>query len=387
MTDARGDDTSDLEPADDDGPAGVEGVTTVRISGIGDLLDALPRMLGFVPTNSAVLVALAPPRDRVTLTIRVDLPVRRHEASCARLLAGHAQRAGATSAVLVIYDDRPPPAARRWPGAGLTRQVRTALRSRGGLRLADAVLVSNGRWRSLLCTDELSCPAQGQPLRGDLEPSAFAAALVADGAAPLPSRAALAASVAGPSGAAARDIARLQAVAADELTARIAAGEPAAGVRAETVALFRAALAGSAAGQPLSDEGAARLLAGLVDIGARDVVLGWAGERDTAGLQALLLALAPRAAEPLNVPVLTALAWVAYARGDGGLANVAVERALSTDPGYTMAQLVACGLGSGMHPRHVRAVSREISRTRPDDPELTGGPDDLEVTVDRTTSN
>ena len=379
MTDAWGSETSDYEADDFDDSCdadGAEGVTTVRISGAGDLLDALPRMLGFVPTNSAVLVALRPPRDRVTLTIRVDLPVRRYETSCARLLAGHAQRAGATSAVLVIYDDRPPPAARRWPGASLTRELRTALRNHGGMRLADSVLVSNGRGRSLLCTDDRCCPVEGHPLRGDLEPSAFAAALVANGAALLPSRAALAASVAGPTGAAADDIGRLQAMAADELTARVAAGEPEAGVRAETVALFRAALGRSASGPSLSDEGVARLLAGLVDIGARDVVLGWAGEKDTDGLLALLLALAPRAAEPLNVPVLTALAWVAYARGDGGLANIAVAGALSTDPSYTMAQLVASGLESGLHPRHVQAVSREISRTGSDDPQLIGGPDD-----------
>jgi hypothetical protein len=209
-------------------------------------------------------------------------------------------------------------------------------------------------------------------LRGNGPPSAFAAALVATGAAPLPNRAALVASVAGPSGAAAHYTARLQTVVADELMARVAAGEPVSGVRAETVDLFRAAAAGSASGKPLSDVRAARLLAGLVDIGARDVVLSWAGEKDTDGLLALLLALAGRATEPLNVPVLTVLAWVAYARGDGGLANVAIEGALSTDPGYTMARLVASGLESGLHPRHVLAVSREISRTEPDFPELTG---------------
>ena len=111
MTDARaraaGHDPAD-DPADDgfveDGPAG--GSAVVRIGGPGDLLDALPRMLGYVPTGSAVLVALRPPRGRVALTMRVDLPVRRHEGSCARLLAGHAQRAGATSAVLVIYEPK-----------------------------------------------------------------------------------------------------------------------------------------------------------------------------------------------------------------------------------------------------------------------------------------
>jgi Domain of unknown function (DUF4192) len=355
---AAGHDSAD-EP-DDDGHV-QDGSAVVRIGGPGDLLDALPRMLGYVPTESAVLVALRPPRGRVTLSMRVDLPPRRQEVSCARLLAGHAQRAGATSALLVIYDDRPAPAANQWRGASLTREVRAALRQRGGLRLTDAVVVRAGRWRSLLCTDSGCCPLEGQPLRDDSRPSAAAVALVAAGATALPSRAALAASVAAPSGPAAVELARLQAAAAEELAARMEAGEPVADVRAETVALFRAALDRSPSAEPLSDEGAARLLAGLVDIGARDVVLGWAGDQDTERLLALLLALAPRAVEPLEAPVLTALAWVAYARGDGGLANIAVERALASEPDYTMAQLVASGLESGLHPRLVRAVSREVS--------------------------
>jgi Domain of unknown function (DUF4192) len=368
MTDASarasGHDHAD-DPADDgtveDGPR--QDPAVVRIGGPGDLLDALPRMLGYLPSGSAVLVALRPPHGRVTLTMRVDLPVRKHEVSCARLLAGHAQRAGATSAVLVIYDDRPAATAIQWRGASLAREVRAALRQRGGLRLTDALLVSGGRWRSLMCTGSGCCPREGQPLRDDTRPSAAVAALVADGATALPSREALAASVAGPSGPPAAELARLQAAAAGELAARMEAGEMVADVRAETVALFRAALDRSPSAEVLTDERAARLLAGLVDIGARDVVLGWAGEQDTERLLALLLALAPRAVDPLEAPVLTALAWVAYARGDGTLANIAVERALASDPHYTMAQLVASGLDAGLHPKHVRAVSREVSQS------------------------
>jgi Domain of unknown function (DUF4192) len=352
------------DPDDDwsveDGPGHEPAV--VRIGGPGDLLDALPRMLGYVPTESAVLVALRPPRGRITLSMRVDLPARRHEASCARLFAGHAQRAGATSAVLVVYDDRPPPSPGRWRGASLASQVRAALRQRGGLELTEAVVVSSGRWHSLLCIGKGCCPPEGQPLRDVSRPSAAAVALVADGATAMPSRAALAASVAGPSGPPAVELARLQAAAAEGLAARMEAGEPVADVREETVALFRAALDRPPA-QLLTDEGAARLLAGLVDIEARDVVLGWAGQRDTEGLLALLLALAPRAVDPLEAPVLTALAWVAYARGDGTLANIAVERALASDPTYMMARLVASGLDAGMHPKHVRAVSREVSQS------------------------
>jgi Domain of unknown function (DUF4192) len=348
------------EPGDD-------GSAVVRIGGPGDLLDALPRMLGYVPTDSVVLVALRPPRGRVALTMRVDLPVRPHEASCARLLAGHAHRAGATSAVLVIYDDRPAPGVTRWRGGSLTREVRAALRQRGGLVLTDAVVVRERRWRSLLCTDERCCPVEGQPLRDDSRPSAAAVALVTEGATSLPNRAALVASIAGPSGPAAAELARLQAAAADDLATRMEAGERVLAVRAETVALFRTALDEFERGEPPSDEAAARLLAGLADIGARDVVLGWAGDEDTDQLLALLLGLAPRAVDPLEAPVLTALAWVAYARGDGTLANIAIERALASDPDYTMARLVASGLEAGLHPKHVRAVSREVNAT-----DLTG---------------
>ena len=212
-------------------------------------------MLGYVPTGSAVLVALRPPRGRVTLTMRVDLPVRRHEVSCARLLAGHAQRAGATSAVLVIYDDRPSPSATQWRGASLTREVRAALRQRGGLRLTDAVVVREGRWRSLLCTDAGCCPVEGQPLRDGSRPSAAATALVVEGATTLPSREALAASIAAPGGTVAADLAGLQEEAAVRLAARMDAGEPVAAVRAETVALFRSAVDGLPSGSPLSDRG------------------------------------------------------------------------------------------------------------------------------------
>jgi Domain of unknown function (DUF4192) len=339
---------------------GADGRMTVRIGGPGDLLDALPRMLGYVPTASAVLVALRPPRERVTLSMRVDLPPRRREAACARMMAGHAQRAGATSAVLLIYDDRPPPGGTGWRGGSLTREVRAALQLRGGMRLSDAVVVRDGRWKSLLCRDATCCPPDGQPLRDPSQPGAFAAALVALGAAALPSRAALAASIEAPTGAAAADLARVQSTVADELAGRMEAGESVPDVRAETVGLFRVAIERARWGAALSDEGTARLLAGLVDIGARDVVLSWAADRDTDGLLSLLLALAPRAVHPLDAPVLTVLAWVAYARGDGTLANIAVERALASDPDYTMARLVASGLEAGLHPRHVRAVSREV---------------------------
>ena len=40
----------------------------------GDLLAVVPHLLGFVPRASLVVMGTAPPRDRITDTLRYDLP-------------------------------------------------------------------------------------------------------------------------------------------------------------------------------------------------------------------------------------------------------------------------------------------------------------------------
>jgi len=284
------------------------------------------------------------------MTMRVDLPPARQEAASARLMAAHAQRAGATSAVLVVYDDTTPTRSdARWRGASLARTMRIALRQRGGLRLDEALAVRAGRWRSLLCGDEGCCPPSGLALPAPDAPSAAAAALAVAGAAVLPDREALVASVAAPSG----DRAAALALLARRL------GGPVGGPQA--VERFRAALAARRDGAGPSDEDAVRLARSLADVGTRDVVLSWAAWSDTDALLALLLDLSRAIGPPHDAPALATLAWVAYARGDGTLANVAVERALATDPTHSLSLLIASGLDAGLHPEHLRRVSREVA--------------------------
>ena len=56
----------------------------------------------------------------------------------------------------------------------------------------------------------------------------------------------------------------------------------------------------------------------------------------------------------------TVLAWVAYADGQGALANVAVERALEADPGYEMARLIEDAMSRMISPAAVRALTVEV---------------------------
>ena len=59
---------------------------------------------------------------------------------------------------------------------------------------------------------------------------------------------------------------------------------------------------------------------------------------------------------PDDAPVLALLGWVAYAHGDGGLANVALERCLASDPDYTLAHLLVEMLARQVPPREVRTL-------------------------------
>jgi Domain of unknown function (DUF4192) len=58
--------------------------------------------------------------------------------------------------------------------------------------------------------------------------------------------------------------------------------------------------------------------------------------------------------------VLAALAWAAFASGDGALASVALERALTADPGHSLAGLLATALDSGVTPTQLHGISREL---------------------------
>jgi len=62
-----------------------------------------------------------------------------------------------------------------------------------------------------------------------------------------------------------------------------------------------------------------------------------------------------RRAEPRYVPAPACLlAFTAWQAGDGALANVALARALESDPGYTMALLLLEAVGGGLPPSAAR---------------------------------
>lgn len=322
--------------------------SVAALSGPGDVVATIPSLCGFLPRDSVVVLSLRGPRRRIGLTVRLDLPGPAAEADVAQMLAERVAQDGGAAAVVVVYGR-----ARR---QALVAQVTAALEQRG-IGVAESLHVDDGRWTSYACRRPC-CPAEGTPVPA--APALVEAQRALEGRVVLSSREELVRSMAPPAFLQARE--RLQALQQAErawLVRLDQLGEQATG--AEVLRQARVALDQAAQGRCLAAETAALLAVGLHDVRVRDEVATWSLTRSDALLSVLeqLVRLTPA---PYDAPACTLLAWVAYARGDGSRANVALDRALSTDGTYSLALLLRAALDGGVPPHDVRRVLRGTRR-------------------------
>ena len=319
-----------------------------RLSGPGELAAAVPLLCGFRPRESLVVVSLRGRSLRVGVSARYDLPAPGDERQVAddvvqRLLSVGSGRAYA----VVVTAARAPEMPRRSLVAALRDAVDDAL----DLELLDALLVRDGRWWSYVCADGGCCPPEGTPVPVTSPTLTLVEAQsVLDGRVVLASREDLVVSLgppALPAGALAL-LADAQQRLADDL-----ADVGRAALRSRLLAAWREALGRD--GSPDGRE-AAELALALQDLLLRDEVLTWSVRRASA-LLSLLLHLARATPAPYDAPVCACLAWVAYGRGDGATAGIALERALTTDPQHGLGLLLAAALDHQVPPRQLRAVA------------------------------
>ncbi|TFV57139.1 DUF4192 domain-containing protein [Geodermatophilus sp. DF01-2] len=335
---------------------------TVRLTDSAEIAAALPYLLGFHPRESVVLVALGGPSGgRVGLTVRADLPARAQSAAVVSALARSVATDDPAGVVVAVVsespDDREP-----LPGgdslAGLPHRdvVHDAVVALAGLDIPvrDTLLVRGGRWWSYDCPHPCCEPGAGEPLPGGV--TALAAASVATGQVVARDRAALEARVApldGPARAA------MEAVTWRVVgrRARAARDDPDAEARRSWDAVrtaVRRCRPGSG-GRP-TDREVAGVLWALADVRVRDRALTLALGDDAAGAEMLWAECTRRGPAPLDAAPATLLAVSAWLRGDGAMANVALERALDSLPTYRLARLLARGLAACLPPAELRAM-------------------------------
>jgi hypothetical protein len=319
------------------------------------VLAVVPHLLGFHPSKSFVVLGLAPPRGRVKLGFRYDLPDP-PDAAVAEEIAGHAMailaRQRITTAVLIGYG----------PGQ-LVTPVADTLRAAAGrarLSLREVLRVENGRYWSYLCHDPACCPADGVPYDSVAHPAA--AALVTAGLAAYPDRQSVVRTLAPVKGAAADSMAR----ATERARARVAAllAEQRNSERAGDVlrlvvedglrAVSEAISAYRDGGRIADDDKIAWLSVALTDLRVRDDA--WARmDPDYSEVHRRLWTDVVRRACPEYVPApASLLAFTAWQAGEGTLANIAIERALDADPQYSMALLLSDVIDAGVPPSEAR---------------------------------
>lgn len=319
---------------------------TLRLDNLSDAVEAVPYLLGFTPTDSLVAVALRGPRERMVFTMRLDLVPGDYDDTVADAVAARMAHAEAESVMLFIYPKRRPSRGRPLPRRPLVTAIARAL----DVPIREAVLVTPERMWSYICADKECCPPTGR-LRSTSSPGQLAleAAHALNGRAVLASRDDVVASVQPPSGA----VAARMGAAIERVAAEYASLSPATLLRAAR----RVALAARDryVDQPgdLGDDDAALLIVGMHEWPLRDEMLGWA-VADEDAMRSLFDDLARRALPPLDAPACTALAFIAYVQGAGVVAATALERALDSDPDYSLATMLRDALNGQLPPDKIR---------------------------------
>jgi Domain of unknown function (DUF4192) len=325
----------------------------VKLRSPADIIDAVPYLVGFEPHKSLVVLSLRGPRSRLGLTARIDLPGAKSATACARNFVGYLKRDGAARAIIVLY---PPSDGISYPSVKPLADALIKHLTRARIEVCEVLCVCDGRWWSLQCTDAECCPPSGTLIERETT-SELAVAMTVEGHVVLGSREELASMLDPVGGMAAAAMAYQIPLVHEELALRVAAGQKRE-VVVESLALFRAAvdrrvidssgLVGPDAA--LTVDEAARLIVSLDLWGVRDEVMTWYdGDRGEA-TRSLLLELVRRSVLPGDAAALTVLAWVCYLRGEGALAGIAIDRARTADPEYSLAELLHQILCSAVDP-------------------------------------
>ncbi|GAA4798171.1 DUF4192 domain-containing protein [Actinomycetospora chlora] len=334
----------------------------------GELLAAVPHLLGFRPEDSLVLVAVhgsgdgaqrsstrsGGPHRRLGTVARADLPapddVEELVAGCAaRMVPG-----GPSEVIAVVVTDDGPDGGP--PRADVADAVSVAFRARGVpplARLWAPRLETGAPWR---CYPPCDCGGRV----GRVDDGAVAAASAVSGRVTYGSRNELEATLdplpTSPRLAGLITAEREAAVLDREL------GGPSAARR--DLAAVVGARAEVADRRVLGDAELARQAVALGVPAVRDLVMGWAVDPEPADVAAAeqlwtLLARslpAPSVAEPAVL-----LACALIAGGGSALVGVALERARRADPGHRLARLVGALVSSGADATALRRLMAESS--------------------------
>ena len=325
-------------------------VGALPIRGPSLLLAAIPSMLGFTPERSAIVLGLQC-TDRgvssVVCTARVDLPEEQLGDDIAAWSDWFADTLEAViershTLLVVVWEDGSTHSVR-----DMCQLAQSSLMS-AGANIADLVLVSDGRWHSLLCESSACCPQEGWGLDGAARDRASELLGLAR-VAPHMSR---------------RNL-------EDELDGPGNRGEWPREPPEITPGAFEVAVAHAVSslttGSPCDDRDLVLIGIALCDRQVRDTVI-WdvlSGGRGSLQHAISVLVEAVRCAPTHYVaPLAACLGLFHWQSGDGIRAGLAIQKSLDADPEYSFSQLLMRCLSQGVSAEEWWAGLRLIGRNR-----------------------
>ncbi|POM22655.1 hypothetical protein BTM25_48590 [Actinomadura rubteroloni] len=315
----------------------------LKIGDPRDAIAAVPYLLGFHPADSLVCLAFGGPRT--ACAVRQDLPDV--DEQTAPVLA----RNGFEQAIVLGYGppDRTDDAA----------HALAAALDRHGVKVIDILRVLGDRWWRLGCPDETCCPPSGRPI--DTRAARVTAEAVYAGHVALADRADLARTIAPVTGQAAAAMRAATRRAEDRLAA-LARGPSATGppstptlLTAEGIPFVTCLLERFRTDRtPPTDDDTAWLGLLLTSLPVRDEAWKHANDAPADHLH-LWCDTTRRIAPHYTAAPASLLAYTAYLVGNGALANLALDRALTAAPSYSMAALLREIIALGVPPSDTQA--------------------------------
>lgn len=343
--------------------------TTVKLREPGDVIAALPPLIGYHPDDSLVVLYFANSDDlEIQRVLRAPLPEVADEEDLIAFVCDNILSSGATAVQLcVIGGGTRTPAPPTEPGEPAPVVALPTRPPRRALVLAltqvlhkQGVEVMESLWAEHTRHNALWQDYEHPDLTGvvpDPDVSLLNVATVASGGVTYDSRETLVNSLRGEERALKRRSCRLDWHADNT----VPGGMPTAGAGIRAI---QAELKNIADGSfKITDNLVVRLAIALNDHRVRDVALTMTlGAESGQAAERLWLELtretpAPECAEPA-----TLLAFAAYHRGDGVLANIALERAEQAQPGHMLASLLGRAIDAGLPPKDVLAAINNSQR-------------------------
>lgn len=350
-------------------PGEYEGLTRpgpARLDEPGDLIAAIPAMLGFEPERSLVLAVLCaapgnPHSAVIDLVVRFDLwqPATGQPSDDATIAAAAARvcaRPDVVGVLMVLVDEDLPD-----PEGSSPRPVPVLTALEG--RLAAAAVPVQDIWATHSIGGGRPWWSLTEPgRRGRIaDPAASRVTLdrVLDGRPIRRSRGELTALIAPDSTLGAQVSAELgaaQARAKDRYAAAALRANPIGFLHGELVTLLWL-LSNSESGADLAPRELADIAVALRDRELRDCMFALAatGHAEAAEQLWARLTRALHGADRAETAML--LGYFAYVRGDGPVAGIALDAALDADPHHSMATLLHTALEAGMRPERLRDLA------------------------------